>query len=136
MPKIISIFFIILFALLLSACGPVVPEGRNDSLIKPNSSLVDEDSPSEIRTSHGTLLREAKEKSLMLRPGLTQSQIIDMFGKPDETSADIYGSSTQKSWTGILWKYVFNNKKGYYRGKLLILFYENNGNPLVVKWNW
>ena len=45
------------------------------------------------------------DNQLKLKPGMTNTEVIEIFGKPMKTGATTCGSATDNPWTCILWYY-------------------------------
>ena len=85
----------------------------------------------------GLYFSEAQDQALKLKPMMTQSQVLELFGKPDETSSYTYGSATDNSWQGITWKYIWRYSQFRFLLKRLeITFQENAGTWVVNSWDW
>lgn len=92
------------------------------------------------KNSAGMTEKEAREKSLNLRPGMNSVAVVELLGNPDKTSSGTYGTKTDKPWQGVT--YVYEWKKDSYSSiRLMITFqYERspNGtfNYYINSWNW
>jgi outer membrane protein assembly factor BamE (lipoprotein component of BamABCDE complex) len=99
----------------------------------------------DLQTRNGLSLRDAQDKALKLAPGMTQDEVISLLGKPDETSADTYGTQTARPWNGITWYYRWDSEPSdanilsmsqRHHKNLSIIFEKGLGAWVVNSWGW
>jgi hypothetical protein len=119
-------------------CPRCVPQGSATVKSKSDGSSTPA-KPLEPKTREGLSLSDAQDKALKLQPGMAQTAVTELFGKPDETSSGTYGSQTPKPWNGVTWVYRWT--RGLSSKRLSVVFqyvaFQQGGGAWVVNsWNW
>ena len=100
-------------------------------------SIYKDSSPQspEPQNRAGLRLSEAQDRALKLKPMMTQSQVLELLGKPDETSSGTYGTAIDNPWQGITWKYIWWGPI-FLLKRLEITFQEDTDTWVVNSWDW
>jgi len=84
--------------------------------------------------SHGLSLKDAREKSLALNPGMTQNEVNNLLGKPDDTGARTFGQKTKTGeWQGIQWFYQFETDNSI---TILTINFQQSDIWRINSWDW
>jgi hypothetical protein len=75
---------------------------------------------------------EARKNAFNLVPRMSQQKVIEILGKPIETSSMTFGTSTDHPWQAICWKYLFPDSTKW----LEVVFQKDTDGWVVNSWNW
>lgn len=63
------------------------------------------------------------DNAMKLKPGMTSTEVIEIFGKPMKTEATTCGSATNNPWTCIIWRYgEYSPRLTFEQGKDGVLY--------------
>ena len=81
--------------------------------------------------------KEAKEKSLELKKGMTPKEVEALFGAPGERKTSQYGQDTKKgAWTGLSYEYKFATFPTWTKLKLVFQRDKNGDWGWLNNWSW
>ncbi|MGA2174852.1 MAG: hypothetical protein ABSH38_07710 [Verrucomicrobiota bacterium] len=83
----------------------------------------------------GVTLEQAREAALRLWPGQTAENVRALLGRPDETSASVYGQATPAPWDGTAWTYRWE-RYGVTEKRLVVILVILPDGPRVNNWEW
>ena len=87
---------------------------------------------------NGMTVEQAQHASLLLAPGMTRKQVLEVLGEPTDAESTTAGSSTDHPWQALVWNYRWASN-GYDQKRLTLFFAEPEAavaDWLLNNWHW
>jgi len=82
---------------------------------------------------NGMTVEQAQHASLLLAPGMTRKQVLEVLGEPTDAESTTAGSSTDHPWQALVWNYRW---QGATKDKRLILYFAEGTQWRLNNWTW